>query len=117
MQIFVISNGTNTKYYSNTTRFYHIKELEMGGRNHPVFQQRVVIIFDECHRSNFGDMQLKTTQHAFGNKLHTYTIVDTINDGNVLPFRIDYVNTIAVKDDIAEKQVPAIDREKGHGLT
>ena len=33
VQIFVISNGTNTKYYSNTTRANHIKELETGGRN------------------------------------------------------------------------------------
>ncbi len=113
-------------------------------RNHPVFHQRVVIIFDECHRSNFGQMhsaitrnfkkynlfgftgtpifaqnalaggnvQLKTTQQAFGDKLHTYTIVDAINDENVLPFRIDYVNTIKEKEGISDKQIPAIDREQ-----
>ena len=113
-------------------------------KNHPVFQQRVVIIFDECHRSNFGemhsaitknfkkynlfgftgtpifaqnagtggDMRLKTTQQAFGDKLHTYTIVDAINDENVLPFRIDYVNTIKEKDSINDEQISAIDREK-----
>ena len=113
-------------------------------KNHPVFQQRVVIIFDECHRSNFGemhsaitknfkkyhlfgftgtpifaqnagtggDMRLKTTQQAFGDKLHTYTIVDAINDENVLPFRIDYVNTIKEKTGIADEQISAIDREK-----
>ena len=113
-------------------------------KNHPIFQQRVVIIFDECHRSNFGEMHnsitrnfkkfhlfgftgtpifaqnassggnihLKTTEQAFGEKLHTYTIVDAINDENVLPFRIDYVNTIKEKDDIQDKQISAIDREK-----
>lgn len=113
-------------------------------KNHPVFQQRMVIIFDECHRSNFGemhsaitknfkkynlfgftgtpifaqnagaggDMRLKTTQQAFGDKLHTYTIVDAINDENVLPFRIDYVNTIKEKDNINDEQISAIDREK-----
>lgn len=113
-------------------------------KNHPVFQQRVVIIFDECHRSNFGemhtaitknfkkyhlfgftgtpifaqnagsggDLRLKTTQQAFGDKLHTYTIVDAINDENVLPFRIDYVNTIKEKTGIADEQISAIDREK-----
>ena len=113
-------------------------------KNHPVFQQRVVIIFDECHRSNFGemhtaitknfkkyhlfgftgtpifaqnagtggDLRLKTTQQAFGDKLHTYTIVDAINDENVLPFRIDYVNTIREKTGIADEQISAIDREK-----
>lgn len=113
-------------------------------KNHPVFQQRVVIIFDECHRSNFGemhtaitknfkkyhlfgftgtpifaqnagtgdDLRLKTTQQAFGDKLHTYTIVDAINDENVLPFRIDYVNTLKEKTGIADEQISAIDREK-----
>lgn len=40
-----------------------------------------------------GDMDLCTTEQAFGEKLHTYTIVDAINDNNVLKFRLDYVNT------------------------
>ncbi len=113
-------------------------------KNHPVFQQRVVIIFDECHRSNFGEMHtaitknfkkyhlfgftgtpifaqnagtggnmnLKTTRQAFGDKLHTYTIVDAINDGNVLPFRIDYVNTLKEKEGILDTKISAIDRER-----
>ncbi len=113
-------------------------------KGHEIFQKRVVIIFDECHRSNFGDMHkaithnfkkyhlfgftgtpifaanasiggdinLKTTQQAFGDKLHTYTIVDAINDENVLPFRIDYVNTLKQKANIKDKQISAIDREK-----
>ena len=57
-------------------------------------------------------MRLKTTQQAFGDKLHTYTIVDAINDENVLPFRIDYINTIKEKEGILDKQISAIDREK-----
>ena len=57
-------------------------------------------------------MKLKTTQQAFGDKLHTYTIVDAINDENVLPFRIDYVNTLKTKEDILDKQISAIDRER-----
>lgn len=113
-------------------------------KGHEVFNKRVVFIFDECHRSNFGEMhtaitknfkkyhlfgftgtpifaanasaggnvRLKTTQQAFGDKLHTYTIVDAINDENVLPFRIDYVNTLKQKDSILDKQISAIDREK-----
>ena len=113
-------------------------------KGHEVFKKPVVIIFDECHRSQFGDMHtaivrnfknyfifgftgtpifsvnassggkinLKTTPQAFGEKLHTYTIVDAINDGNVLPFRIDYVNTIKEKEDINDAQVRAIDIEK-----
>jgi type I restriction enzyme R subunit len=111
---------------------------------HAISDKRVVLIFDECHRSQFGDMhtsikkafknynlfgftgtpifaknagsggnpQLKTTEQAFGEKLHTYTIVDAINDKNVLPFRVDYVNTFEVKSDAADKQVSAIDTEK-----
>ena len=55
---------------------------------------------------------LKTTQQAFGDKLHTYTIVDAINDGNVLPFRIDYVKTVEKKEGIADSQVQAIDTER-----
>src|SRR3546814_5695102 len=40
-----------------------------------------------------GNPRLRTTSQAFGDKLHTYTIVDAINDKNVLPVRIDYINT------------------------
>lgn len=114
-----------------------------SNKKHPVYSQHVVIVFDECHRSQFGDMHadivthfknynmfgftgtpifaanagtggnptLKTTEQAFGDKLHTYTIVDAITDKNVLPFRIDYVNTIKVGD-VGDKQVSAIDSEK-----
>src|SRR5690606_28743195 len=57
-----------------------------------------------------GHPQLKTTEQAFGEKLHTYTIVDAITDNNVLPFRIDYVNTIKVGNP-DDKQVSSIDRE------
>jgi len=113
-------------------------------RTHDVYKKHVVIIFDECHRSQFGDMHnkivksfrnyhlfgftgtpifaanagnggnplMRTTAQVFGDILHTYTIVDAINDGNVLPFRIDYINTIKIKDDVKDKSVPAIDTEK-----
>ncbi|RJN31782.1 type I restriction endonuclease subunit R [Nesterenkonia natronophila] len=110
---------------------------------HPAFGQHVVLIFDECHRSQFGGMhtaitksfkkyhlfgftgtpifadnssgggnpQLKTTEQAFGEKLHTYTVVDAVGDKNVLPFRIDYINTIAVKPGGGDSEVSAIDTE------
>lgn len=112
-------------------------------KGHAIYDGHVVIIFDECHRSQFGDMhtaitkafkrynlfgftgtpifaansgsggnpQLRTTEQAFGEKLHTYTIVDAISDKNVLPFRIDYVNTIKVGT-VIDKQVSSIDTEK-----
>ncbi len=113
-------------------------------KGHDVFKRQTVIIFDECHRSQFGDMHtaiikafrkyylfgftgtpifaanagsggkagLKTTPQAFGDKLHTYTIVDAINDGNVLPFRIDYINTVKSKNGTEDKDVSAIDTER-----
>ena len=126
--------------------------------NHPIRDKHIVLVFDECHRSQFGDMHtrivggtikrrektvkvdkyfknyhifgftgtpifsknagtggnpnLKTTEQAFGDKLHTYTIVNAINDGNVLPFRIDYVNTIKQKETEKDKKVSAIDTEE-----
>lgn len=97
----------------------------------------VVMIFDECHRSQFGDMHvmitkafkkyyifgftgtpifaknagvgkfatLRTTEQAFGDQLHTYTIIDAIRDKNVLKFKVDYISTVKAKDDIADKKV------------
>lgn len=72
--------------------------------------------------SSGGNPNLKTTAQAFGGEpnekgekvlpLHTYTIVDAINDGNVLPFRIDYINTIKQKENSKDKQVTAIDTEE-----
>ena len=119
---------------------YFIKQ----NKNHEVFRKNIVLIFDECHRSQFGELHLaiaktfknyfmfgftgtpifpknsngssktlfKTTEQTFGDKLHTYTIVNAINDGNVLPFRIDYINTIKEKENIQDKKVNAIDIEK-----
>ena len=137
-------NGGYHDYRIIITTIQKLSIFIQKNKNHPIFQQRVVIIFDECHRSNFGemhtaitknfkkyhifgftgtpifaqnassggDMRLKTTQQAFGDKLHTYTIVDAINDENVLPFRIDYVNTLKTKEEIMDKQISAIDRER-----
>ena len=68
-------------------------------------------IFAENARSG-SKQHLRTTEEAFGDRLHTYTIVDAINDKNVLPFRIDFVNTIKASPGIKDKKVPAIDTEK-----
>lgn len=110
---------------------------------HAIYGGHVVIIFDECHRSQFGDMHtaitrafkryhlfgftgtpifaenagtggaptLRTSAQAFGDRLHTYTIVDAINDKNVLPFRIDYVNTVQTRGGLSDKEVAAIDTD------
>jgi len=111
---------------------------------HKIFNGHAVLIFDECHRSQFGDMHsgitkafkkyhlfgftgtpifavnasssgrpdLKTTEQAFGDKLHTYTIVDAIADKNVLPFKVDYISTMREKENIKDEKVSDIDREK-----
>src|SRR5699024_12697934 len=56
--------------------------------------------------------RLPTTEHASGDKLHTCPIVDAITDQNVLPFRIDYINTVKLPEHLADKQVSAIDTER-----
>lgn len=126
------------------TTIQKLSRFVAKNKKHPVYGAHVVVIFDECHRSQFGDMHSeitrvfqryhlfgftgtpifaenssctgnplrRTTQQAFGDKLHTYTIVDAINDKNVLPFRIDYINTIKTQAGIKEKQVSAIDTER-----
>ena len=126
------------------TTIQKLSEFVKRNKNHPAYQKHIVLIFDECHRSQFGDMHKMivknfknyhlfgftgtpifaknavnksnpnfcTTEQAFGEKLHTYTIVDAINDGNVLPFRIDYVNTVKEKEGMADKEVTAINTEE-----
>ncbi len=111
---------------------------------HAVYDKHVVIIFDECHRSQFGDMHtaivksfkkyhlfgftgtpifpensgavknphFSTTEQTFGDQLHTYTIVDAINDKNVLPFRVDYIKTMDTEEEIDDEMVWDIAREK-----
>lgn len=122
-----------------------------------ILDKNVVMIFDECHRSQFGDMHKlivkkfkkymmfgftgtpifpenatkqgkslpKTTADLFGGELdmatknspcprftkplHTYTIVNAINDKNVLKFKIDYIRTMKIKDGVVNEKVNGID--------
>lgn len=89
-------------------------------KDHTIFNEHIVMIFDECHRSQFGQMQkdiakafkklylfgftgtpifaanalgFETTERVFGACLHRYTIIHAIRDHNVLPFRVDYHTT------------------------
>src|SRR5690606_8846844 len=125
------------------TTIQKLSNFIRANKGHEIYSGHIVLIFDECHRSQFGDMhtditrafkrynlfgftgtpifaanagaggnpQLKTTEQAFGEKLHTYTIVDAITDKNVLPFRIDYINTVKTGN-VVDKQVSAIDTER-----
>ena len=112
-----------------------------------IAKQRMVFIFDECHRSQFGEThqniteffthaqlfgftgtpifadnatvkkvqsgnaaknQKKTTKDLFGQRLHSYVIVDAIRDDNVLPFAIEYYGKLTQKDG-ADVDVSSID--------
>ncbi|MDR0942743.1 MAG: type I restriction endonuclease subunit R [Holosporales bacterium] len=112
---------------------------------HNIFEKHVVLIFDECHRSQFGKMHvkiiknfkkrnifgftgtpifkanaikngnplIKTTKHAFGEKLHAYTIVDAIKDENVLPFRVEWINTVkGIKENMKDEKIRGINTKK-----
>lgn len=135
-------NGNPHEYRIIITTIQKLTNFVSRNAGHKVANKKIVIIFDECHRSQFGEMHQKitkffkhyylfgftgtpifaenasksanpkfaTTPQLFGDKLHTYTIVDAINDENVLPFRIDYVNTIKRKDG-ADEKIEAIDTE------
>ena len=105
--------------------------------SHQVYGKRVVFIFDECHRSQFGSMHQAIIQHfkncqlfgftgtpifaknaigqhttasLFGPKLHHYTIADAIRDKNVLKFKVDFVNTMKEDSMIIDEKVVDINR-------
>ena len=101
------------------TTIQKLNEFVKKNPNHPIYDKHCVLIFDECHRSQFGDAQknirksfkkyyqfgftgtpifpensLKgdTTSGTFGAQLHSYVITDAIRDGKVLKFKVDYNN-------------------------
>ena len=64
----------------------------------------------------WGDVDTVSYTHldVYKRQLHTYTIVDAINDKNVLPFRVDYIKTMEKEPDISDKEVWDIDRERAY---
>lgn len=146
-----LSNETNKEKVIITT-IQKLSHFIKKYQNHEIYNKNVILIFDECHRSQFGKMhndiikyfkkyaifgftgtpifarnatitltkeivkQLdkssmvnKTTEQLFGDKLHTYTIVDAIKDNNVLKFKYDYVSTIKdIRDDMVDEEVKKI---------
>lgn len=133
-----------TKAHIIITTIQKLSTFIKKHKEHPVYNKQVVIIFDECHRSQFGEMhaaivnsfkyyymfgftgtpifptnagavrnpKYSTTEQTFGDQLHSYTIVDAINDKNVLPFRVDYIKTMEAEEVIEDEQVWDIAREK-----
>ncbi|MBP5301416.1 MAG: type I restriction endonuclease subunit R [Bacilli bacterium] len=106
-----------------------------------VYNKKTVIIFDECHRSQFGEMRNKitksfkknclfgftgtpifeknannkygqTTKELFFEELHRYTIDDAIKNGNVLPFKFSYVNTFEkINNNISNEKATSLDKQ------
>lgn len=147
-----VSSADNTadliqKFNSPTDRIIvtTIQKLNNAvlGRNiermKPVQDARMVFIFDECHRSQFGEthahivgffknIQLfgftgtpilaenangeKTTSSLFGQCLHKYVITDAIRDENVLRFSVEYIRTFKQKDHIVDLKVAQIDEKE-----
>ncbi len=112
------------------TTIQKLNEFVKKNKNHSIYDNHCVFIFDECHRSQFGDAQKNirksfkkyyqfgftgtpifvensltgdTTPEMFGAQLHSYVITDAIRDGKVLKFKVDY-NNISPKFKTAEKE-------------
>jgi type I restriction enzyme, R subunit len=99
------------------TTIQKLNNLMKSESDLPIFGKQVVFIFDECHRSQFGEAQknlkkkfkkfcqfgftgtpifpenalgAETTASVFGRELHSYVITDAIRDEKVLKFKVDY---------------------------
>lgn len=99
------------------TTIQKLNNLMKGESELPIYRKQVVFIFDECHRSQFGEAQknlkkkfktfyqfgftgtpifpenalgAETTASVFGRELHSYVITDAIRDEKVLKFKVDY---------------------------
>lgn len=134
-------NDSNARIIITTIQ--KLTQFVKKNSEHDVYHKNIVFIFDECHRSQFGDMHkliikkfhkyflfgftgtpifkenarsfrglVQTTDQTFGERLHTYTIVDAIKDRNVLPFKYDYIGRVDIKEDVRDEKVYAIDVEK-----
>lgn len=103
------------------TTIQKLNEFIKKNKEHDIYSKQCVFIFDECHRSQFGEAQNNirkafkkyyqfgftgtpiftensltgdTTASVFGAQLHSYVITDAIRDGKVLKFKVDYKNIL-----------------------
>lgn len=113
------------------TTIQKLNNLMKSEDNLPIYQKQVVFIFDECHRSQFGEAQknlkkkfkkfcqfgftgtpifpenasgLETTASVFGERLHDYVITDAIRDEKVLKFKVDYNDVRPTFKDIEQEK-------------
>jgi type I restriction enzyme R subunit len=121
------------------TSIQKLNNLIKGEADLPIFNKQVVFIFDECHRSQFGEAQknlkkkfkkfyqfgftgtpifpqnalgAETTATVFGRELHSYVITDAIRDEKVLKFKVDYNDVRPKFKEIESEQ----DEKKLNGL-
>ena len=90
--------GKMHKAITATFKNYHL----FGFTGTPIFGKNA---------NSYGDPHLRTTEQAFGDCLHHYTIVNAIDDGNVLPFKVDYIKTFHHKDGRPDALVEGIDTD------
>ncbi len=131
-------NNQNEKIIVTTIQ--KLNNFIKQNKTHDIYNKNVVFVFDECHRSQFGEAHrniimhfkkyflfgftgtpifpdnalngFKTTEEVFGKRLHTYTVMNAINDNNVLGFLVEQVSTIKIKDNVTDVKVKSIDTEK-----
>ncbi len=143
-----VNGSKNTKELKETiekednrivvTTIQKLNEFVKKNNNHKIYDKHCVFIFDECHRSQFGEAQKNirknfkkyyqfgftgtpiftenslngdTTAGTFGAQLHSYVITDAIRDGKVLKFKVDY-NNIMPKFKSAETEKNDVDLMK-----
>jgi type I site-specific restriction-modification system R (restriction) subunit len=101
IQIFVISNGVNTKYYANDIKKFFTACQMFGFTGTPIFEKN-------AGTNEFGK---RTTAMLFGGEkpLHKYLITDAIRDENVLKFSVEYISTFKKKEHILDIDVEAIE--------
>ena len=149
-------HGADEEYKIIITTIQKLSSFLKSNPNHPVYNKHIVFIFDECHRSQFGEMHKNivksfkkyhlfgftgtpifaknsptrskkankkggykdekvdflTTEQTFGERLHTYTIINAIYDGNVLPFYVDFIDTMRTKNGASEARIKSVDEKR-----
>ncbi len=101
MSVTAVSSEICTQLSSRISRSTHL----FGFTGTPIFA---------VNASKSGNPQFHTTEQTFCDQLHIYTIVDAINDKNVLPFHVDYYKTMGVDEEMIDEQVWDINREKAY---
>lgn len=132
-------NGTNKLIITTIQKLTRAIDIERYSKRLDKFRDsKIIFIFDECHRSQFGEMHkkitsfysniqmfgftgtpifepnaqdYKTTEDVFGKCLHKYLIKDAINDDNVLGFSVEYIGRYKEKA-LVDIEVEDIDRKE-----